>query len=56
MERNVDKITIYYYNQSAYESMIINLVEMFGKDFVIDQTANERIVFEELKSPVKISE
>ena len=26
---------------------------MFGKDFVIEQTANDRIVFEKLKKPQK---
>lgn len=37
----------------AYEQQVINLVSMFGKDFVIDQTANDRIVFVKLKEPVK---
>jgi len=28
-------------------------VVLFGKDFVIDQTVNDRIAFEKLKEPVK---
>lgn len=47
-EDQVEKITIYYHSQSAYEKMIINLVDMFGKDFVIDQTYSERIIFEKI--------
>ena len=45
----VYKITIFYHSQMAYEQQVINLVSMFGKDFVIEQTANDRIVFEKLK-------
>ena len=45
----VCKITIFYHSQLAYEQQVINLVSMFGKDFVIEQTANDRIVFEKLK-------
>lgn len=49
----VNTITIYYHSQSAYEQQVINLVTMFGKDYVIDQTSKERIVFEKLKGPVE---
>lgn len=49
----VCKITIFYHSQLAYEQQVINLVSMFGKDFVIEQTANDRIVFEKLKKPQK---
>lgn len=49
----VYKITIFYHSQMAYEQQVINLVSMFGKDFVIEQTANDRIVFEKLKKPQK---
>lgn len=49
----VCKITIFYHCQLAYEQQVINLVSMFGKDFVIEQTANDRIVFEKLKKPQK---
>ena len=45
----IGTIKIFYYNQKAYESIVINLIDMFGKDFVIDQTGKDRIVFEELK-------
>lgn len=49
----VCKITIFYHSQLVYEQQVINLVSMFGKDFVIEQTANDRIVFEKLKKPQK---
>ena len=49
----VCKITIFYHSQLAYEQQVINLVSMFGKDFVIEQTANDRIEFEKLKKPQK---
>lgn len=52
LNRYVSKITIFYHSQNAYEDMVINLVKMFGKDFVIENTASYRIVFEELKPPV----
>lgn len=49
----VQKITIYYHNQSGYESQVINLIEMFGQEFVIEQTGTERIVFEQLQPAVE---
>ena len=51
-ERNVESITIFYHSQSGYESQVINLVEMFGRDYVIDQTGKGRIIFVKLKPPV----
>ena len=51
----VCKITIFYHSQLAYEQQVINLVSMFGKDFVIEQTANDRIVFEKIKKASKES-
>lgn len=52
-EPNVKQIKIFYHNQSGYESQVVNLVDMFGKDFVIDQTSRERIVFEKLRPAVE---
>lgn len=52
MAEYIRKIYIYYHNQNAYESQVINLIGMFGKDFVIEQVANERIVFLQLEEPV----
>lgn len=52
-EKQVERITVFYNNQAAFESQVINLVAMFGRDFVIDQTGTGRIVFEELQPPVK---
>ena len=53
LERNVETIKIFYHNQDGYEAQVINLVEMFGRDFVIDQTGKGRIVFEKLKPQIK---
>lgn len=50
----IEKITIFYHSQTSYEDMIINLVAMFGKDFVISQTGYGRIVFEKLDPPVAL--
>lgn len=53
LERNVETIIIFYHSQSGYESQVINLVEMFGRDFVIDQTGKGRIIFEKLSPPIE---
>lgn len=42
---NVDKIVIYYLNQLAYESQVINLINMFGRDFIVDNVSNSKIEF-----------
>lgn len=47
----VCKITIFYHAQKAYEDMVINLVKMFGKEFVIENTASDRVKFLKLKQP-----
>lgn len=52
-ERNVELIKIFYHSQSGYENQVVNLVDMFGRDFVIDQTGKGRIIFEELRPPVE---
>lgn len=52
-DENVEQITIFYHDQMSYESQVINLIAMFGKDFVIEQTGNNRIVFEKLRIPIK---
>lgn len=41
----VAKIIIYYHSQPAYETQVINLINMFGKDFVVDNVSNKRIQF-----------
>lgn len=48
----VANITIFYHNQEAFDNLIVNLVKMFGQDFVIEQTSEERIVFEKLEEAV----
>ena len=53
LEQNVETIKIFYHSQSGYESQVINLVDMFGRDFVIDQTGKGRIIFEKLSPPVE---
>lgn len=54
MHRNVGEITIFYHDQIAYENQVINLVEIFGKEYVIDQTGKGRIKFVQLKKAVKL--
>ena len=51
----VSEITIYYHNQYAYEQLVISLVNMFGKEFVIEQTGSNRIKFVQLDLPVENS-
>lgn len=51
-EEHVSEITIFYHSQYAYEQLVISLIDMFGKDFVIEQTGIERVKFVELKSAV----
>lgn len=51
----VSEITIYYHNQYAYEQLVISLVNMLGKEFVIEQTGSNRIKFIRLDSPIKVS-
>lgn len=48
----VRKITIFYHNQQAMDDLIVNLVYMFGQDYVIEQTGNNRIVFEKLNQAI----
>lgn len=52
LAKYVEKIYIYYHSQSAYESQVINLIQMFDKEFVIEQTAIERIEFKKLEEPI----
>lgn len=47
--RGVKRITIYHHDQEAYETLVIALVKLYGKDFVIEQTGKGRIEFVELK-------
>lgn len=49
---NIERVVIFYHNQSSYENLVINLVDMFGKDFVIEKTGNGLIEFELLKPAV----
>lgn len=53
---NLNNIIIYYHNQEAYENQVINLVNMFGKDYVIENTGSGKIVFKELETPIPIIE
>ena len=49
---NIEKVTIYYHSQQSYEDMVINLVDMFDKDFVIEKTGSGFIKFEQLEPEV----
>lgn len=42
---DVHRIAIFYHNQSAYEMQVINLINMFGKEFVIENVSSKRIQF-----------
>lgn len=50
LEKYVSEITIFYHSQYAYEQLVISLIELFGKDFVIEQTGSGRVKFVKLKS------
>ena len=45
---SIKKITIFYHSQKSYEDMVINLIELFGKEFVIENTGSERVCFVKL--------
>ena len=46
---------IYYNNQKSYERQVINLVEMYGKDEIIEKIANEKICFIQIEQPIPVS-
>lgn len=52
-KRSVNKITIFYHNQKAYEDLVIALIKLYGKEFVIEETGTGRIEFVELKDAVE---
>lgn len=49
---NVESITIFYHEQSVYETQVINLVGIFGRKYIINQYETGRIKFVKLQSPV----
>lgn len=51
--KGINKITIFYHNQKAYEDLVIALIALYGKEFVIEETGNGRIDFVELKEAVE---
>lgn len=46
--KTIGRITIFYHNQLSYEKLVIALIDMYGKDFVIKNTATGKICFEKL--------
>lgn len=50
------KTTIFYHNESAHINEIINLIRIFGKDYVIDKCHGDNpvIIFKKQKDSVKI--
>lgn len=48
------RLTIFFHSQEAYENLVINLVKALGKEKAIDKIGTEKIVFQELKAPVKM--
>ncbi len=49
------KTIIYYYNQSDYEQKVINLIKIFGKEQFEKLYYEQKILFKELSSSVKLS-
>lgn len=45
----------FYIDIYTYEQLVISLVNMFGKEFVIEQTGSNRIKFVQLDLPVENS-
>lgn len=45
----VEKIYIFFHNQWAYENLVIKLIEIFGRDFIIEKVAKEEIIFKKLE-------
>ena len=50
---SITEIVILFHSQNAYESMVVNLIKSFGKDFVISNTGSGRIKFMPLE-PAKL--
>ncbi len=50
----ISRITIFYHNQKAYEDLVIALIDLYGKEFVIEQTGNGHIEFVKLEDAVPI--
>ena len=48
-KRAIKKITIFYHSQKAYEELVISLINLYGKEFVIEETGSGRVEFVELK-------
>ena len=44
-------VTIFFHNQLAYEQQVINLIDMFGKEKIINKVSKRKIIFEELQPP-----
>lgn len=42
-------VHIFYHNQDAYEQQVVKLVEMFGKERIIEAVAKGEILFEQLR-------
>ena len=50
--KNITKIHIYYYNEKAYEELVINLIKLIDKEPAIEQVATGRIEFVKLEPAV----
>ncbi len=53
--KNVSKITVFCYDQHAYENMVINLIKIMGKEQTIKLIGEGRIEFVDLMKPTLIS-
>lgn len=52
---NVGKIFIYYHSQSSYEGLIMNMVDLLGREELVKENLSARIEFVELNAAVKMN-
>lgn len=52
--QSVRKVIIYFNDQKSYERQVINLVEMYGKDEIIEKIANGRIFFLQIEESIPL--
>ena len=52
--QSVRKVIIYFNDQKSYERQVINLVEMYGKDEIIEKIADGRIFFLQIEESIPL--
>lgn len=51
--KNVGKITVYYHNQTSYEALIMNMVDLIGREDLINENLSGRIEFVKLNQAIE---